>query len=227
MFQLNRAKGVMKVTPLFLIGILFFHFYCTLIYVMPTTPLKAHLASTIEYLPATIFSQNWSLFAPNPVSSDYIMLLKPLRDSIQVELKEDTTWYNISSPFWRRYKDRRFSAYDRFARLPSNSIRTYLNGEIWMVDLAKGCSQGDSSLCNAYRIAMDESQKKQKEVISLIISSFCNGNIDKTYQYAAVRIRVTQYPNWKRRDLDKPASADIDVGIFKIEKSVFPLKIVE
>jgi hypothetical protein len=56
------------------------HFALTVTYVMPVNPIKLGLQPFLNATIGTYFPQNWSLFAPDPLTSDYAFLALPLRD---------------------------------------------------------------------------------------------------------------------------------------------------
>lgn len=54
------------------------HFGLTAAYNVPLNPLKIQLQQLLQATVGTFFPQNWNLFAPNPVDSDYALLARPL-----------------------------------------------------------------------------------------------------------------------------------------------------
>src|SRR5260370_5762427 len=57
------------------------HFTLPVLYVFPINPAKDTLQPLINTTIGTYFPQNWMLFAPNPVSRDSELIVRPLSDN--------------------------------------------------------------------------------------------------------------------------------------------------
>ncbi len=200
------------------------HFLLTIIYVLPLNPIKIQLKPLIDASTmSSFFSQNWSLFAPNPVSQDYIMLVQPLRVNDPAELTSKG-WYNLSSPLWKHFQSSRVSAYDRLARSQSSALRSTLTGDHGLKNLFDACEKGDSVACTTYRTLLASVRKNQIEKLIKIGSAFCNdiSKYDNQYQYMAIRIRIVSFPTWSKRYEGTSTINDLELGIHRIDKTIAP-----
>lgn len=200
------------------------HFLLTIVYVFPANPIKVRFKPFLDRTIGTIFTQNWSLFAPNPVAKDYVMLLQPLQGNQISEVKQGR-WYNVSSPFWQRFQNNRFSAYDRLGRSQTNALRSALNGDSRLLIYYQACEKGDSSACKIYEASLKEIREYQLEKLKKIGSAFCNDLDKENFRYFALRLRIVSFPTWSKRNNEKRTFIDLDMGIHAIDKTVEPIGI--
>jgi hypothetical protein len=169
-----------------------------------------------------IFSQNWSLFAPNPVAQDYVLLIQPLQTN-QISQLQTEKWYNISTSLWQRFHKNRFSAYDRLARSQTSALKALLTGDPRLFAYHKACQKGDTASCRIFRQLIDEIRTAQTDKIVKISSAFCNA-ISTTdqldYHYFSARLRIFTFPPWSERNTGKKVFQDIDLGIHPINKNI-------
>lgn len=208
--------------------ILFFvvHFLLTIIYVLPLNPIKVRIRPLLDQTIGTLFAQNWSLFAPNPVANDFILLLEPLKTNNPKEIKKHG-WYDLSSPFWHRFQEHRFSAYDRLARSQSNAVRTALSGDPRLIPYLKACEKGDTAACSIYSKSLAYIRQTQVDKLTKIGSAFCNDLIESNnhYRHFALRIRIVSFPPWSKRYTGKKSIRDLDLGIHPIDRKIAPFGI--
>lgn len=220
------------------IGLLFFkifttiwfivHFSLTFLFNAPLNPIKVRLNPLLDLTIGSFFSQNWSLFAPNPVSQDFILLVQPRRDSLKDQsTANEHEWYNLSTPLWNRFQKKRFSAFDRLARSQSNSLRTALMGNPNMIGLFKACENNDSIACSNYDALLKSVQDKEIDKLVRISSSFCNELKDKNdfkgKDFLAIRIRIKSFSPWSRRYEKEITIKDVNLGTYPIDRSVVPM----
>ena len=93
---------------------------------MPLNPIKLKLYPILNLTIGKYFSQNWNLFAPNPVGQNYSLLIQPRTSNDSTVA--DNVWYDVSQPFWDSFHRNRFSAYDRLARSQTNTLKDILSG---------------------------------------------------------------------------------------------------
>jgi len=190
---------------------------------MPLNPLKIKLMPLLNATMSTFFSQNWSLFAPNPVAQDYIMLVQ-LRTKDELTSSNHRSWYNLSTPFWKNFQRNRFSAYDRLARSQSSALRNALSGDVSLVPLYESCRNGDTLACSLYRSYVTDIRKDQIKKLVKIASAFCNDiNAESSnYTHIAIRIRIKSFPPWSRRHDKKISIKDYNLGVYRIDEKIVP-----
>lgn len=81
------------------------HFVFTLAYLMPVNPLRLQHQRTIAAYMEPFFSQNWSLFAPDPTVDTRYLLVACRRYSDGPD--EHAAWINITAPLRRTRADDR------------------------------------------------------------------------------------------------------------------------
>lgn len=203
------------------------HFGLTVLYVMPLNPVKVELQPYLAATIGTFFPQNWSLFAPNPIESDYALLVHCLGPSqaaggvLPVE-----GWRDLSSPLWHRFQSNRLSAYDRLARPHGSAMRTFLAGDPVLLPWLEACRKGDDHACDFFGERLQEFRDSSGELLARIGSAFCAeaeaapGETDRV----AVRVREKRGVPWSHRHDHKAVaeSRDLEVGIFPIDRSVRP-----
>jgi hypothetical protein len=74
---------------LFTLLIFVTHFGLTLVYVAPINPIKIALQPILHNTIGHYFGQNWSFFAPNPISSNMSLMVRPLNRGEMTLAKND------------------------------------------------------------------------------------------------------------------------------------------
>jgi hypothetical protein len=188
------VKIVRIMTVLWLVA----HFILMILYLGPTNPAKDALQPVIDATIGRYFSQNWMLFAPDPVSTDAELLVRPLSDNeysatLTKGLPSDG-WYDLASPLWTKNQSNRFSAYGRLARLTFKNISTYLKNH-------------------------DDDQSVQFMVE--LASAFCKDIGKSNDSYIALMIHKELPRPWSERATSVPrAVQNIYIGIYPIDTSV-------
>jgi hypothetical protein len=128
------------------------HFALTALYVSPTNPLKLRYNIFLGQTTGRFFQQNWSLFAPSPVTSNQRMLVRclSLKEATSDSLPSDG-WYDITTPLITRHQQNRFSAYDRLNRTQANALRDYYTGGAVLLPWFDACRKGSRDACTAYQ----------------------------------------------------------------------------
>ncbi|OLC55528.1 MAG: hypothetical protein AUH85_09080 [Chloroflexi bacterium 13_1_40CM_4_68_4] len=200
----------------------------TAIYNMPVNPLKIELQPLVASTIGTYFVQNWSLFAPNPVFTDYIFLVHPLtREQAAIFAERDVLpaagWVDLSTPLWAHFQENRFSAYDRLARPQTNGIRDYLGGSIALIPFSEACTKGDTGACGYVARQRELSRSWRGPFLTRIASAYCNGlAIGDACAYVALRARITFAVPWSERGSGTPRVQEVDLGVFPADRSSRP-----
>jgi hypothetical protein len=150
---------------------LFVHFTLTLAYVLPVNPIKVRHMGILDRTIGTYFQQNWSLFAPNPLSNDQALIARCLsaEEAAAAEVGKLPTegWHDLSTSFWTRFQQNRLSAYDRLVRPQSNSIREFMAGNPGLQEWYESCQRGQKEACKK----MEEGFKLSRKVASSSLKS--------------------------------------------------------
>ena len=218
-----RRVGVRAIKVLSAVWFVF-HFGLTLLYLMPVNPMTLPIRPQVSAMMGAMFYQNWGLFAPNPINTNDVVLVKPLRGVADAARSAGDGWYDLSTPLWRGFQQNRFGAYERLSRPIANAVRTLSASEGVDLASARACSKGDSLSCKGLTESAKTDQTRGKMLLGRIGSSFVNGMPDgEAYSHVAVRVRFQKVPAWSQRFAKvAPAAVDIDVGVFPVDRKIVP-----
>jgi hypothetical protein len=197
----------------------------TAVFNTPVNPLKIELQPAVIATIGTYFPQNWSLFAPDPLSDDYELLIRPLsRDEAArfaaVGVLPEKGWVDLSGPLWERFQENRFSAYDRLARPITNGLRDYFAGSTFLATFVEACRKGDTDACAYVSRQRTLAHDLRGPYLARIASGYCNGvHAGSACEFVALRARITRSVPWSERDTGKPEIWGLDLGVFPIERS--------
>jgi len=216
----SRLGNVVRVAAL---SWLVVHFALTIAYVMPFNPAQAEVQPLLSATIGSFFSQNWRLFAPDPVSGDMALLARCMTPtemgSASPGKLPSEGWHDLSTPLWLRFQQHRFSAYDRLARPNTNTVRALLFG---VPELAQACKKGSKEACTAYDENLASVRTATLPRLAKIGSAFCK-DLDpgaSRFSHVALRLRETDGLPWSRRYEGRPAARDVELGIASIDPSV-------
>ena len=208
------------------LAVLVVHFALTLIYVSPINPVKIAMQPIVYGTIGFYFAQNWSFFAPNPISSNNIFLVRPITRQELASLNPDAlpedNWYDLTSPLWERFQRNRFSAYERLSRPQSNGMRMYLGGGPELGPWMDACQKGDMAACRFYETQMDFYRQRATELLARIASGFVGEFLGHNPDIVAValRIRTQTVVPWSQRHTGVPAVKDLDLGVHDLVANV-------
>lgn len=122
----RRVLDVLWWSAMVLIGgLLAVHFTLVLIANLPVSPLRAEYRNQIEFWVHPWFSQNWSFFAPEPISEDVDLLVRGR--SVERGAVTTTAWMDVNQPLIDEVRHNRFSALFVVEMTLSNLLNTYDN----------------------------------------------------------------------------------------------------
>ncbi len=98
------------------------HFGMTLIYLMPPNPISLRMAALVNGYMRPWFVQNWSLFAPHPISETRRLLVAcRLRQDDGTTL--ETPWFDVSTPLWEAQARQHVSPAAPLFRLQAHTLQ--------------------------------------------------------------------------------------------------------
>lgn len=107
-------KSVIQGLPILLPTFLVTHFFFIMLHVMPENLISEKFEATIHSYTAPLFTQNWHLFSPNPLTENIIIYM-------QVKTKDSSTasnWLDITTPMLQENYQHYFSPINRVERIP-------------------------------------------------------------------------------------------------------------
>ncbi|TRY27830.1 DNA-directed RNA polymerase subunit beta [Brevibacillus sp. LEMMJ03] len=108
-------KRLLACFPVLLVALMLWHFSMILLHVLPFNPLTNKWRDIVDGYTNPIFSQNWHLFAPNPVShTNTIYIQAKVKDASGRLVESD--WVDITTPLITANWEHRFSPINRIMR---------------------------------------------------------------------------------------------------------------
>jgi hypothetical protein len=166
------------------------YFGATFLYLTPPNPVKARHLETILSIEHPLFSQNWHLFAPNPVRNN-VLLAGRCRAGHQ-----PTPWNDLTTPFVAGHHRNRLSRLGKLLRPTQDAL--YLI-------LGRSLDEWTPLVCK--RFPMDErcrnnkGRQKGRElgtyIVQRVVSASCAGV--PGVRWVQARIVVHDPPPWSRR----------------------------
>lgn len=205
------------------------HFTLTLLYVMPANPMRMNLEGLLNLTIGTFFGQNWNLFAPDPLATDYALLVRCVDGGERGALTEENLpsegWHDLSSPMWKRFRVNRFSAYDRLSRTQLQAIRQFVSGGPGTSDWRRACQRGDEGACEVLERLMELARADAELYLRRIGSAFCFATARQPREISHVGLRIRQrepVPWSKRHEIEELEAEDFSVGVYEVDPDVDP-----
>src|SRR4030067_657750 len=99
-----KLEGIVTVTVTLVLGAaMLVYVGNTTLYLAPPNPVTAQLLPVIRAIQNPLFAQNWHLFAPDPVKSDFVL-------TVRCRTKDEVSaWQDITAPLLARHQSARTS----------------------------------------------------------------------------------------------------------------------
>lgn len=158
-----------------------FHFSLTLVYNAPSNPVKAKYNDEINLYIEPVFTQNWKLFAPTPVTTNSHFY-------VQAKLQTDqgvitTGWLDILDYMVEENQKNRFTPYNRLLRIPRAAYSLRLEGDETIQKIISKVNEGKLEQEKYEDLINNEKKEQQVEMSDKLL-----------YRYAEAHLR-TAYPN--------------------------------
>ena len=210
-----------------LLGCLIAHFTLTFFYCFPNNPIKMEAQPILNRTIGTYFTQNWALFAPNPIQSNQTLLVRCLTQP-EAEAAEGGSglpkegWSDITMPLFQRRQQNRFSAYDRISRTHTNFLKAFLHGGGALQTLTKACREHDELACKAGNKQLAEIRSHAAAPLAKVASSYC---LETTrageVTHVAMRVRDVPVRPWSQRGAETVVRpVDFEIGTFPVDREV-------
>jgi hypothetical protein len=194
------------------------------LWVWPDNPIRDATYPILKATIGTYFDQNWDIFAPNPMSNNYSLLVLPLAAS-QTNGQGTPTplegqWIDVSTPLWTRFQHERFTAFANLARPFMRGIQDYFLERTSIQPLQQACSAGDHGACITYTKQL--AQLPSIQLFIRLASAYCLGQHLPVKQFA-LEIQEAEAIPWSQRyTAHVPTLQTFYLGIFSIIPTVVP-----
>lgn len=169
-------KQVVSILSICLAILLAGHFGMTFLYLTPDNPLRSKYWSYIEGYMYPYFSQNWYLFAPDPVNQHQNLEIK-LKYKTNEGKTTETNWIDITKPMLGKLYANRLSPNQRIFEYQSSAMHTYVYDE--------------------------DSKKEAEKFIRLYVDYYLKTNPQPNQKIISYQFRVitNKFPRFDKRHL--------------------------
>jgi len=172
-------------------AVLAIYFTATFLYLTPPNPVKARHLATILRIEHPLFSQNWHLFAPNPVRSNLIL-------AGRCRVGDQTTpWKDLTTPLVAGHHRSRLSPMGKLVRPTQDALYLLLGRSLdeWRPLICKRFPTHESCRNNRGR---EKAWELGTYVVQRVVSASCAGVAG--VQKVQGRIFIHEPPAWSRRN---------------------------
>ncbi|WP_141732378.1 DUF5819 family protein [Oligoflexus tunisiensis] len=199
----------------------------------PANPLKIEMQGILNRTIGAYLNQNWSLFAPNPINNNIVLLIKPLTKAemdrfLFSDQQFKDGWFDVSSSLWKAMQANRLSAYDRLSRVISGTARSLVSMPSGMQYFDKLAKNGDEDVKQYIESVNEVHRMARQQMIARIGSSILMDMfpLNPEYSHFAVMIRMHKKVPWsKRYEHEAMEPETVFGGLYVFNRSVASPKI--
>ncbi len=172
----------------------------TFLYLTPPNPVKARLLPVIYGIQHPLFTQNWHLFAPSPIRTNFVLTVR-CRVGRAI-----SSWHDVTTPLLTRHHLTRTSPMGRVLRVQQNAIHLMLgwSPDDWKPLICRRDSR--RALCRGQDPSSTARREMGRIVLRRVAATACDAHMGRARSDAVqVRILIHTPPPWSLRHL--PASA--------------------
>ncbi|MGM0941291.1 MAG: DUF5819 family protein [Bacillota bacterium] len=158
---------------------LVFHLGLTLIYNTPSNPLKAKYNNYISFYMDPLFTQNWKLFAPTPVTNSsefYVKAKLKTEDGVKT-----TGWIDLVNYMIDKNYDNRFTPYNRLLRIPRGAYTLRQEKDETIQEIIKKVNDGQLEKEKYEHLIESDRNKADAEKSMEILNRFAEAHLSSTY----------------------------------------------
>ena len=217
------------------------YFLSVAVHLAPMNPMTPHTHEETAKSVGRYMSQNWSLFAPTPATSNltleaaYLDLaqLREVRKRGASHL-ETMRWHDLTSPLIANFHGNRISGSDRTLRPMQGHVRAYLSGGGALQSLRSACESGHEESCVVANELTVVGRQESAQQLARIASAACSAFEPECEEqsHVVLRIRIQSARPWSKRHSDETRATDtVSVGIHPfdhevLEASIYPEEVV-
>lgn len=222
----NRLANGLRVAVLAVLSI---HFLLTGVYVLDANPLRRTLAPLVDSYTNRYFPQRWTLFAPNPLSANLSLLVRPLSPAESAAVAHlgvpKTGWYDLTRALWERRQRMPFSYDEALGHFHVVMIQDYLDGDPATFSSLYACREEDAGTCADAKA--DRAWARERALLYLwrLGSEFMNARFPgPAHNAMALKIREQFATPWPDRGSGRRQGRDTLIGVYATDptRSPFP-----
>ncbi|MBX2896667.1 MAG: hypothetical protein KF763_14575 [Cyclobacteriaceae bacterium] len=206
--------------------VIFLHFSILTLYLAPSNPVNHIFKVEIGSYVNPFFSQNWSLFAPDPVSSNQTLQIKFIAFNNEIESKTD--WLDLKEMVHAERAKSFWSPLQRLEKYLSGVTQSIVTDQIHLnnfIETHSNFSQ-DSIRVLQDLYKMNYGHRSLKSYSQIVLSKL---NFAKEYDSIAVMYRIVdaKFPRFSKRHLDYHDLNNYEITYFELDLGVIKYKDLE
>lgn len=218
------ANGV-RVTVL---AWLVFHFALTGVYVLYNNPLRRNLAPVLHAYTNRYFAQGWGLFAPDPLSDNVSLMVRPLTPAESAAVGRlgvpKTGWYDLTRALWEHRQRMPFSYDEALGHFHVVMIGDYLDGDPAGFSSLYPCREEGPKACADAKAAHVQAREQATLYLWRLASAFVNARFPGSrYNAMALKIHEQLATPWPDRGSGQRRVRDIFVGVYATDPTRAPM----
>ncbi|QKG83854.1 hypothetical protein GXN76_04755 [Kroppenstedtia pulmonis] len=173
-----------------ILGVVFvFHFIITSLYNLPINPLKIKYSPIINGYMDPIFTQNWRLFAPDPVTHGNQVYIRLKLKTGNKEPKV-TGWIDLTSFMIKRNQENRFTPYNRLVRIQRGAVNAMVRRDEIINKLSEKIKEDDLDRNKYKNIIDNDLTRLQTKHAKKMVNRYSQAYVKNIYP--ASKIEATQ-----------------------------------
>jgi hypothetical protein len=180
------------------------HFSILAVYNAPSNPVQAKYKKEINTYVDPLFTQNWKLFAPTPVTtSNYFYVKARVKSNTKVRTTE---WIDIVDYMYKENHKNRFSPYNRLLRIPRGAYALQFQQDGTLISLMKKIKEGKLEPEKYEHLFDNDEKKAEEERANEILNRYAEAQLLKLFpdqeilQYKVLLVEKEPVPFSKKDD---------------------------
>lgn len=193
-------RGMVWATTLLMALVCGSYFALAILYLAPPNPVKALHLARVYAIMHPLFQQNWHLFAPVPIRSNFVLIVR-CRTGTRI-----TEWIDVTMPMLARHHRQRNSPWGRVLRIHNAAVHQLVGRttDEWLPLICK--RSANLPACRGEDPATQRQRQVGMAVIYRVALSTCRTVLGPDMATATqARILIHEPPPWSQRLL--PSSA--------------------
>lgn len=184
-------KKIKFLTPIILSLILILHFLMIIASVVPYNPLTNKIEKSVTSYVSPLFTQVWTLFAPNPVDSNDVIQIKLFSED-----NKKSDWIDATTPLIEKMHRNYISPYNRMGRISQSLKAQLLTEDTFTYDLRKSVEDTEEGEKLIEKLDKEQLKKiKENEVYLLRYGAAYAQTIYPNEKFTHIKIRILNQPS--------------------------------
>jgi len=219
------AANGLRVT---LLAWLVFHFTLTGVYVLYNNPVRRALVPILNAYIDKYFAQGWGLFAPDPMSENLSLMVRPLTPAESAAVGRlgvpKSGWYDLTRPLWEHKQRMPFSYDEALGHFHIVMMGDYSDGDPAGFRYLYPCREEGPQACEAAKAAHVQAREQATLYLWRLGSEFVNARFPASrYNAMALKIHEEFATPWTDRASGRRQVHDTFIGVYATDPTRSPL----